>query len=191
MPYRASVAHPLRACTRSPVPLFLTFALYALCPRFDSFDSFAMERENAAKRPGSPRLANDVKVRSNGRIWATEIFLFRAPSRAHFRRPPPAAAAAAMATRARLASRTPDIHASTPSVHRLNVVINCYALKKYVPPLDQRFSKLARFLRGTNGRDTFFCLRRERPDGKLGTLRMEINKLKRELMKWNWFIGSL
>lgn len=29
-------------------PLFLTFALYALCPRFDSFDSFAMERENAA-----------------------------------------------------------------------------------------------------------------------------------------------
>jgi len=31
-----------------PPSLFVTFVLYTLCPRFDSFDSFAMERENGS-----------------------------------------------------------------------------------------------------------------------------------------------
>lgn len=49
-----------------------------LSARFDSFDSFAMERENAAPRPGKP-LANDVKVRSGGRIWGQPKFFSRPP----------------------------------------------------------------------------------------------------------------
>lgn len=56
-----------------PPPLFVTFVLYTLCPRFDSFDSFAMERENATVR--EKPLANDVKVRSAGRIWDRQKFL--------------------------------------------------------------------------------------------------------------------
>lgn len=60
----------------SPIPLFVTFVLYTLCPRFDSFDSFAMERENAATRSAvrEKPLTNDVKVRSAGRICDRQKF---------------------------------------------------------------------------------------------------------------------
>lgn len=60
----------------SSLPLFVTFVLYTLCPRFDSFDSFAMERENAATRSAVQEkpLTNDVKVRSAGRIWDRQKF---------------------------------------------------------------------------------------------------------------------
>ena len=57
----------------SPPPLFVTFVLYTLCPRFDSFDSFAMERENATVR--EKPLVNDVKVWSTDHIWDHRKFL--------------------------------------------------------------------------------------------------------------------
>lgn len=46
-PFSPSLTPSLSLC---PPSLFVTFVLYTLCPRFDSFDSFAMERENAAAR---------------------------------------------------------------------------------------------------------------------------------------------
>jgi len=69
----------------SPIPLFVTFVLYTLCPRFDSFDSFAMERENAATRSAvrEKPLTNDVKVRSAGRICDRQKFFPRHDVRAY------------------------------------------------------------------------------------------------------------
>lgn len=73
-PTRLSLSSPsisLLTLSLCPPSLFVTFVLYTLCPRFDSFDSFAMERENAAARSTvrEKPLANDVKVRSTSRIW--------------------------------------------------------------------------------------------------------------------------
>lgn len=82
-PTRLSLSSPSLSLSHShspspsSLPLFVTFVLYSLCPRFDSFDSFAMERENAAVRSTvrEKPLANDVKVRSAGRIWDHRKFL--------------------------------------------------------------------------------------------------------------------
>lgn len=55
--------------------LFVTFILYTLCPRFDSFDSFAMERENAAVWSAErSRLQTTLKFNRTGRIWDRRNF---------------------------------------------------------------------------------------------------------------------
>lgn len=125
-------------------PLFLTFALYALCPRFDSFDSFAMERENAAPRRGRGReaggrregeripLANDVKVRSRADPVASggHRNFSLSPLTAQPGRPRPPLALRCV-HKQKLHARILYIPRWSvvrfPVVYRLNVVINCKA----------------------------------------------------------------
>lgn len=125
-------------------PLFLTFALYALCPRFDSFDSFAMERENAAPRQEGGReaggrregeripLANDVKVRSRADPVASgghRNFSLSPPTAQPGRPRPPLALRCVHKQKlhARILYIPRWSVVRFPVVYRLNVVINCKA----------------------------------------------------------------
>lgn len=128
MSYRRGRCTSPCACTACVSPLlFLTFALYVLCPRFDSFDSFAMERENAATRTGKP-LANDVKVRSIGppHLGPPKFF-----SRLRSPTPTPPSTFRCHRVRTRRTTQAPSSPSSTiepPSTlaaYRLNVAINC------------------------------------------------------------------